>query len=68
MFVVSRQDLVGRRKGAIIPIESISRFVQLIPKFGKKVHVSFTADNSMDIGRDYYVNSFADKQIFQSVW
>lgn len=68
MYVVSRPEPFGRRKGTIIPLDSISHFVQLVPKFGKEACPQLTAENSMDIWHDYYVNSFADKQIYQSVW
>jgi len=69
MYVVSRQDRDGMRDGALVPLESITRFVQLVPKFGSRIDRDvLTPANSMDICRDYYVNSFADKEIFQSVW
>jgi hypothetical protein len=68
MYVVSRLETDGVREGDIIPMSSISRFVQLVPKFGARAAPELTAYNSMDICRDYYVNSFGDKQIYQSVW
>jgi hypothetical protein len=67
MYEVSRQDS-GPRTGAIIPMSSIARFVQLIPKFGSVIADQISSANSMDIVRDYYVNSFADKEIYQAVW
>jgi hypothetical protein len=49
-------------------MDSIARFVQLIPKFGPQIDPEVTSLTSMDICQDYYVNSFADKEIYQSVW
>lgn len=68
MYVVSRLEEDGVRDGAIILIASIVRFVQLVPKFGSIAAPELTAHNSMDICRDYYINSFADKEIYQAVW
>ena len=68
MYQVSRQDRNGVRKGGIIQMDSIARFVQLIPKFGQKAHVSLTSDNSMDICSDYWVNSFSDKEVYPAVY
>jgi hypothetical protein len=67
MYEVSRQDC-GPRTGEVIPMSSIARFVQLVPKFGPGILDQVSSTNSMDIVRDYYVNSFADKEIYQSVW
>jgi hypothetical protein len=68
MYQVSRQDRGQSRKGEVIPISSIARFVQLVPKFGPGIADQVSSINSMDIVRDYYVNSFADKEIYQAVW
>jgi len=69
MYLVSRPEREGEhRKGRVISIESISRFVQLIPYYGPKVSPELDAHTSMEICRDFYVNSFADKQIYQSVY
>jgi hypothetical protein len=68
MYVVSRLEEDGVRNSAIIPIASIARFIQLVPKFGSIAAPELMAHNSMDICRDYYINSFADKEIYQAVW
>ena len=68
MFVVSRLEEDGVRDGSIIPIASITRFIQLVPKFGSIAAPELRAHNSMAIWRDYYINSFADKEIYQAVW
>lgn len=70
MYRVQRSFLDGRPDGDIVSVDSISRFVQLIPRFGSTIgkQSPLTAQNSMDLCRDYYVNSFADKEIYQSVY
>lgn len=69
MYEVSRDDTPGLpRSGEVIFVESILRFVQLIPKFGPNVNALLNSENSADICRDFYVNSFADKEIYQAVW
>ncbi|KAG8865445.1 hypothetical protein FRC20_009827 [Serendipita sp. 405] len=68
MYTVSREDRRGIRAGVVVPLDSIVRFVQLVPKFGATIHPNLTAENSADVCRDFYINSFADKEIYQAVW
>jgi hypothetical protein len=57
-----------RRLGAIIKQSSIARFVQLIPSFGISVPLRMTCENSMETQKHYWINSFADKEIYQVIW
>jgi hypothetical protein len=70
MYLVERSiDLVTKeRYGAVVPQSSIARFVQLIPQFGKRVDRSLTASNSLEQDGCFYINSFGDKEIYQSVY
>lgn len=69
MYVVQRRlTSEGARTGDVVDISSIARFVQLIPKFGRTVSSVIDCENSMEIVKSYYINSFADKEIFQTVW
>jgi hypothetical protein len=69
MYLVSRVERAGSvRRGSVIALDTISRFVHLVPKFGAVVSDQLTSENSMDICRDYWVNSFADKEIYQAIW
>jgi hypothetical protein len=69
MYRVSREDLrQNPRRGTIIPIDSISRFIQLVPRFDGWASNELTPETSMEICRSYYVNSFATHQIYQSVY
>jgi hypothetical protein len=54
----------------IIALDSISRFVQLVPRFGKKAlgEVRLDTYTSMDVCKYFYINSFADKEIYQAVY
>jgi hypothetical protein len=56
------------RYGAVVPQSSISRFVQLIPQFGPKVHNRLTSSNSIELARLFYLNSFGDKEIYLSIY
>lgn len=58
----------GERLGDVIELESVARFIQLIPVFGKFVPSTFKKYTSMELARYYYINSFADKQVYQSVY
>jgi hypothetical protein len=70
MYRVSRPGTGMRVDASVISIASVARFVQLIPVFGPNPEdeAELNANTSMAIVRDYYVNSFADKQIYQSVY
>jgi hypothetical protein len=57
-----------RRVGAIVPLSSVSRLVQLVPSYGRRINPELTMDNSMDIWSRYYINSFMDKEIYKCVW
>ena len=69
MFKVAR--MMGgdnRPKGSIVLLHALARFVQLIPCFGPQVAPELTQQNSMDRCKWYYINSFTDKEIYQSVY
>jgi hypothetical protein len=64
MYQVSRLENADE----VILIDSIARFVQLVPKFGGNIEDGLSADTSLDMCQHFYLNSFADKEIYQSVW
>jgi hypothetical protein len=70
MYLVqrSRGQLTGQRVGSVIAQDSISRFVQLIPNFGPNADRTLTADESIEKVRLFWVNSFADKEIYKAVY
>lgn len=68
MFLVRRclcSD--GRALGDIVLLDNVRRVVQLVPKFGSAAPNNMTCDNSLEIGREFYINSFVDKEIFHAI-
>jgi hypothetical protein len=70
MYLVERSmDFTnGKRIGSVIAQSSVLRFVHLIPRFGSKVDSALTADNSIERARVFYINSFADKEIYKTIY
>lgn len=69
MYVVRRDRNRRNRQQirGVIDLSSIFRFVQLIPKFGPKVDSFLSSSTSMEKAKAFWVNSFADKEIYQVV-
>jgi hypothetical protein len=53
--------------GDICLLQNVQQLVQLVPKFGQHADTTLTKDNSMEIGSDYYINNFADKETFHAI-
>jgi hypothetical protein len=69
MYLVDRlEGNAFGRPSNVLPLDCINRFVQLIPQFGYAVDNRLTEENSADICKHYYVNRFADKEIYQAVY
>jgi hypothetical protein len=58
----------NQRIGGIVKLSDLCRLIQLIPAYGAKVNTELSSTNSMDVWKSYYVNSFMDKETYQSVW
>lgn len=56
------------RRGKIIRLRDIWRPIDVIPKFGEECPEEWTRDTSVELATEFYVNSFADKEIYQSVY
>ncbi|KIJ57464.1 hypothetical protein HYDPIDRAFT_171680, partial [Hydnomerulius pinastri MD-312] len=68
MFLVHRRLRSNHLPlGDIIPMDSVRQVVQLIPKFGAVASLEMTCDNSLDVAREFYINSFADKETFHAI-
>ncbi|KAI6014080.1 hypothetical protein PISMIDRAFT_110851 [Pisolithus microcarpus 441] len=68
MFVVQRRVRNnGQALGDIIHLDDVHQVVQLVPKFGAQAPPEMTCDNSLEVGREFYVNGFADKEIFHAI-
>ncbi|KAG9052333.1 hypothetical protein FS842_010037 [Serendipita sp. 407] len=68
MYQAHREVSGSGRRGDVIGLDAIARFVQLIPQFGKKVNKRVKAETSTETYGSFYVNSFATSQIFQAVY
>ena len=64
------RDLRGdrTRKGLVVPLTSIWRSVELIPKFGKSCNRDWTCDTAVESSREFYLNCFADKPTYIEVY
>ncbi|KIK16619.1 hypothetical protein PISMIDRAFT_113019 [Pisolithus microcarpus 441] len=68
MFVVQRHIWNnGQALGDIIHLDDVHQVVQLIPKFSAQAPPEMTCDNSLEVGHEFYVNGFADKEIFHAI-
>lgn len=57
-----------KRIGGVIPLTDIWRPIQLIPVFGKKCPVTWDSDNAVELSKEFFVNSFWDKETYQAVY
>lgn len=63
---IRKQDV--HRQGGIILLSRVHRLIQLIPLFGARANPLLSVHNSMDTAKNYYLNSFMDKETYQAVW
>ncbi|KAI6002200.1 hypothetical protein F5J12DRAFT_723281 [Pisolithus orientalis] len=57
----------GQQLGDIIYLDDVHQAVQLIPKFSAQAPPRLTCDNCLEVGQEFYVNSFADKEVFYAI-
>jgi len=55
----------GSRTGDIIPLSHCRMPVQLVPRFGAKADPRLTSATSMEWSKEFYLNRYFDKDIFQ---
>ena len=58
MHQVSWSTCRHSRQTSIIPINQIHCLLHLIPQFGRRIDLSWTADNILDKCEKYYVNPY----------
>lgn len=69
MFRVVRSYTGNRRReGRIIRLIDIWRPVELIPVFGKKCPPNWNSTNAVESAKEFYVNSYSDKEVYQSIY
>ena len=68
MFVVQHQLQNNRQcLGNIVKLDDVRQVIQPILKFGCRVPEQMTCNNSLELGGEFYVNSFADKETFHAI-
>jgi hypothetical protein len=71
MYEVKRSNprVGGVPKGDIVPLSSFWQPIQLVPKFhGAEADRSLNCNNVLEKSTSFYVNSFSDNQIYQTVY
>jgi hypothetical protein len=69
MYVVNRlKRASGILLGDVIDITTFVRPLHLVPKFGQEVDPALTQKNALSIAKNFYVNCFWDKEIYQAVY
>jgi hypothetical protein len=69
MFRIKREMTSARRTcTSIIPLSLVHRFIQLVPDFGPNIAPELASTTSAYRTMAYWVNSFADKEIYQAIW
>ncbi len=69
MFRVVRQtNRDGSRCGMVLKLTDIWRYIELVPRFGKRCNAEWNSNSACELAKEFYVNSFADKDIYQSVY
>ena len=68
MFRVTRCQRNHRRLGHVILLTDIWRPIELIPVFGQECNKQWTSQSAVEEAEEFYVNNFADKEVYQSVY
>lgn len=69
MYLVRRLRTEAQEPvGGVIELDSVVRQIELVPKFGKDIDPDMNSNNVLDIGNEYYINSFFDREVFKAVY
>ena len=70
MYTTSHSlDAEGKRQGEIVELALASQHIQLVPKLGARVPANLTLNSSLEMDNyTYFLNSFLDKQNYQSIY
>jgi hypothetical protein len=55
------------RRGSIIPLTDITHAVEIIPVYHGSLGKDMNSGNSMEVFDDYFLNNFADKELYHSL-
>jgi len=58
MYQISRSTRNQRRRASIIPVSQIERLVHLIPKFGREINRTWSADDVLELCKTFYINPY----------
>ena len=58
MYQISRLTRQYRRRASIIPVSQIERSIHLIPKFGRQMDISWSAEDVLERCKTFYVNPY----------
>jgi hypothetical protein len=58
MYQVSRSTRQHRQRASIIPVTQIERSIHLIPKFGRRIDLSWSAEDVLERCKTFYVNPY----------
>ena len=67
MYQVKRSYNHGKPLASIIPLDLIHRGVHLIPKFDTAAAVGWTSETVLKECTTFYVNSFTDRDTFNTI-
>lgn len=70
MFRVQRCYRSGTAEclGVVVAVKDIWMPVELVPRFGKTCPAEWTCDSAAEKAREYYINAFSDKIVYQLVY
>ena len=67
MWVVRQSFIQGRRKAAIIRVDSIRSSCHLLPQFSHPCDSTWTSENVLELCGSFYVNAYLSKYSFNDL-
>ncbi len=69
LFRVKRRYLPDKKREArIVPLTDIWRAIELVPLFGEACPQSWNTTNAIETAKEFFVNSFLDKDTYHCVY
>ncbi|KAG2127113.1 hypothetical protein DEU56DRAFT_915826 [Suillus clintonianus] len=66
-FQITATPTEDMSAGIIIPLTVVTCAIKLIPVYGSKMDRTISAANAMEICDEYYLNTFSDKEVFNTM-
>lgn len=72
MYKLRRQHFRGsdgqfHRTAGVIPITAVTHAVELIPVYGHRHNREATADVSLEVYNEFYLNNYSDKEWYHTI-